>query len=309
MSHVQDPPRWLETDELPSELRSELSAYASEAPNVERRARMLEHLEQQLGFGGVPATELPGSVAQPALGGASGAGTGAAAGTLVKFKLVLSVLATAGAVLGAWALWSAVQSPSRTASLVHGDAVSSSAPFRALHPGVTRWASAELEPSPAEPAQGAPTLGAREPVLDVETPLAPAPLARRERKSRASVRPSTQPSAQPSTQAETSGADDLLSDEPAAGAAREPLSELTLLARARRSLLTSPERSLELAEQHARDFPTGTLCEEREVLAIESLLKLGRVALAKQRALLFERSFPSSAHRAHLARLIARPVR
>jgi hypothetical protein len=98
-------------------------------------------------------------------------------------------------------------------------------------------------------------------------------------------------------------------DDLPAGATSGPLSELTLLARARRSLLSSPERSLELAEQHAREFPAGTLCEEREVLAIESLLKLGRVDRAKQRALAFERSFPSSAHRAHLARLIARPAR
>jgi hypothetical protein len=81
-----------------------------------------------------------------------------------------------------------------------------------------------------------------------------------------------------------------------------------LLAHARRALLAQPERSLELTEQHAREFPNGTLCEEREVLAIESLLKLGLSDRARQRALLFEQRFPSSAHRAHLARLIARPA-
>jgi len=301
MSHVQNPPRWLETDELPPELRSELSAYVAEAPNVARRARMLESLEQQLGFAEVSAAELSGTIAKPALGGVTGAGAGAIAGSLVKLKLVLGLLATAGAALGTWAIWSSAQSaPTRTASF-GGDVVSSPAPFRAVRPDVTRWAFAEVVPALAEPASVLPTLESRTPNDGVEAQLAPAPVARRERKSTQSVRASAQ--------ADVPSQHDSSSDTPSVGVTTEPLSELTLLARARRSLLTSPVRSLELAEQHARDFPAGTLCEEREVLAIESLLKLGRVDLAKRRALVFERSFPSSAHRAHLARLIARPLR
>lgn len=84
------------------------------------------------------------------------------------------------------------------------------------------------------------------------------------------------------------------------------LAELTLLARARRALLVQPERALALAEQHARSHPSGTFREEREVLAIESLAKLGRMPEARQRVRVFEKEFPSSTHRAHLAQLVSR---
>lgn len=300
MSQLHNPPRWLETDELPPELRRDLSAYASDAPNVERRMRMLENLEQQLGLAEVAAVELGSTAVQPALGGATGAGVGAVAGTLVKLKLVLGLLTTAGVVLGVWSLWSSsLSAPARSAALVHGDAPPSSATFRAVQPQVTRWAVAEVEPTRAESSAVEPGAVVDQ-TADGEAALAPVPVARRERKGR--------PAVQPLLNVEASSPEVLLPDELPAAGASAPLSELTLLARARRSLLSAPERSLALAEQHAQAFPAGTLCEEREVLAIESLLKLGRIEHAKQRALAFERSFPSSAHRAHLARLIARPA-
>ncbi len=85
------------------------------------------------------------------------------------------------------------------------------------------------------------------------------------------------------------------------------LAELTMLARARRALLNDPARALELSEDHARHYPRGTFAEEREVLAIESLLKLGRAVEARAREHAFELSFPRSAQIAHLANLIAKP--
>jgi hypothetical protein len=85
------------------------------------------------------------------------------------------------------------------------------------------------------------------------------------------------------------------------------MSELTMLARARRALLNEPARALELAEEHAQTYPRGTFDEEREVLAIEALLKLGRRAEADARERAFEARFPRSAQIAHLARMIAKP--
>ncbi|HEX5660348.1 MAG TPA: hypothetical protein VFX59_24300 [Polyangiales bacterium] len=85
------------------------------------------------------------------------------------------------------------------------------------------------------------------------------------------------------------------------------LAELTMLARARRALLNDPARSLELSEEHARTYPHGTFDEEREVLAIQSLIKLGRRVEARARERAFELRFPRSAQIAHLAKLIANP--
>jgi RNA polymerase sigma-70 factor (ECF subfamily) len=87
----------------------------------------------------------------------------------------------------------------------------------------------------------------------------------------------------------------------------DALAELTLLARARRALLNDPQRALALCDEHSSSYPDGAFAEEREVLAIESLLKLARVESARTRALAFEVGFPRSAHLAHLAKLIAKP--
>ena len=55
--------------------------------------------------------------------------------------------------------------------------------------------------------------------------------------------------------------------------ASDPAAELALLMRARRVLLTTPLRTLELTEEHARDYPHGAFAEEREVLAIEAMVR------------------------------------
>jgi hypothetical protein len=84
-----------------------------------------------------------------------------------------------------------------------------------------------------------------------------------------------------------------------------PRDELALLARARRSLLSRPAEALALAEEHARDHPHGALEEEREVLAIEALQKLGRVGAARRRIGIFLRRFPKSSQRANLSAWLA----
>lgn len=77
-------------------------------------------------------------------------------------------------------------------------------------------------------------------------------------------------------------------------------SEAELLERARRLLGSNPSGALELAQQHRARFRGGVLAQEREVIAIEALRKLGRQAEADARAEAFERSFPNSAHRRKL---------
>lgn len=72
--------------------------------------------------------------------------------------------------------------------------------------------------------------------------------------------------------------------------------ELELLKRARRALTSTPERSLELASEHARTFGEGSFGQERELLAVEALVKLQRLDEARRRAARFAARYPGSAH-------------
>jgi hypothetical protein len=56
-----------------------------------------------------------------------------------------------------------------------------------------------------------------------------------------------------------------------------------------------PARALQRANEHAARFPRGVLVQEREVLAIQALRKLGRSAEADRRAQSFAKAFPGSA--------------
>jgi hypothetical protein len=73
--------------------------------------------------------------------------------------------------------------------------------------------------------------------------------------------------------------------------------ELNLLARAQNALSSDPAFALELTSEHVRTFPSGALAQEREVIAIDALLRLDQTAEASIRAATFHRRFPTSAHR------------
>jgi hypothetical protein len=72
--------------------------------------------------------------------------------------------------------------------------------------------------------------------------------------------------------------------------------EAEYLERARGSLGKSPALALALANQHRSRFPYGVLGQEREVIAIEALKRLGRGAEAERRASDFARRYPGSAY-------------
>jgi hypothetical protein len=76
--------------------------------------------------------------------------------------------------------------------------------------------------------------------------------------------------------------------------APNPPSEAELLEQARTALKSDPNRALERAREHARRFPRGVLVQEREVLAIQALRRLGRDAEADRRADAFAKAFPGS---------------
>lgn len=95
---------------------------------------------------------------------------------------------------------------------------------------------------------------------------------------------------------------------PAAGAGTQPrptapasgLPEDQLLEKARAALRGDPALALRLAREHQQRFSGGILTQEREVIAIDALRRLGRSAEADRRAERFEQRYPGSAHQRKL---------
>jgi hypothetical protein len=84
--------------------------------------------------------------------------------------------------------------------------------------------------------------------------------------------------------------------------------ETELLARAHDELLRgAPEKALAITAEHARAYPRGAFRQEREVIAIEALIALGRRDEARRRAASFEREYPTSSHRDRVERLVNGP--
>jgi hypothetical protein len=81
-------------------------------------------------------------------------------------------------------------------------------------------------------------------------------------------------------------------------------SELALLERAARSLAAAPAVALALTENHERLFPTGAMVEEREVIAVSALVRLGRPGEARARADLFSRQYSDSAYAIRIQRAL-----
>jgi hypothetical protein len=94
-----------------------------------------------------------------------------------------------------------------------------------------------------------------------------------------------------------------------AAAAVTPESELSLLKRAREASQANPAQALIITSQHAKLYPGGALEQEREVIAIDALLRLGKQAEAAQRAKQFQERYPGSAHARRLDALFARGSR
>jgi hypothetical protein len=86
----------------------------------------------------------------------------------------------------------------------------------------------------------------------------------------------------------------------------DPAAELGILTRARRLLASAPEQSLALTDAHRSHYPRGAFAEERELLAIEALVKLSRSAEAQTRGRAFLRVHPGSAH-SERVRLLLEP--
>ena len=87
---------------------------------------------------------------------------------------------------------------------------------------------------------------------------------------------------------------------PRAAIAPKP-NEAALLQKAQSALQRDPAEALALTRRHQASFPQGVLTQEREVIAIEALERLGRHDAAKKRASAFERRYRGSVHQPRLS--------
>jgi hypothetical protein len=175
------------------------------------------------------------------------------------------------------------------------------------------WDARRPPPPPAAPLPEATAVDTKARPIEVP-PTSPAPVhlpaAAAPARETAAPRPVQAPALAPSGAAPTGPEPD-----PAPVAAREgagapaPVedaeTEVHLLGRAQEAIRTSPAEALALAERHAARFPGGALAQEREVVAVEALIRLGRRGEAQARVARFVQAFPGSLHRSRLEALVA----
>jgi hypothetical protein len=82
--------------------------------------------------------------------------------------------------------------------------------------------------------------------------------------------------------------------------------EMLLLKRANEALALAPARALALADAHKRRFPDAVMDQERELIAVTALDRLGRFSEARRRAQDFLHAHPSSIYRAQMQAFIGR---
>lgn len=81
--------------------------------------------------------------------------------------------------------------------------------------------------------------------------------------------------------------------------------EAKLLERARALLESSPGQALAVLTDHERTFPDGSLGPEREVLAVDALVRLGRLGEAERRGRALTARFPGSLYEERLKRILS----
>ncbi|HJL18957.1 MAG TPA: hypothetical protein RMH99_25065, partial [Sandaracinaceae bacterium LLY-WYZ-13_1] len=192
-----------------------------------------------------------------------------AAGSSVAAKglgalLVAAAVATGGAVL--WDARSEDRAPRASPPAAETAGTAPEAARTAEDDALPTGADVPAEPPPVDP----------EPAI-AETEATPPPAAPRDEPAR-SVAEQTAPDAvEPEREV-------------------DPAAEAALVRRAQAALATEPARALSLAAEHRRRFGEGTLGQEREVVAIDALSRLGRDVEARRRAAAFRARWPGSAH-------------
>ncbi len=85
-------------------------------------------------------------------------------------------------------------------------------------------------------------------------------------------------------------------------------SELELLQRAQAALARDPVQALSITDEQARAYPSGELVQEREVIAVEALSRLGRKDEASSRARALVERFPRTPYSHRLEIAVGHPL-
>lgn len=201
------------------------------------------------------------SALAPQLGSSAGTGGAAVSAPKVTFRGARWLIAS-GVILGGVAIVAALRNPPASAPEPR-----SSAPV--AQPSDTQEPPAAVEAPVVESAEAQPP----------QAPLPEQSAGKADVKAAAGARVKAPP----------------VSSAPTGETATKP-SEATLLDAARNALHTDARRALALTAQHRELYPRGILAQEREVIAIEALRRLGQSEEAQKRNREFESSYPTTIH-------------
>jgi hypothetical protein len=247
---------------------------------------------------------LAGSLGYGAGAVSAGAGAGAVKGAAIGLgggatKIGVVAVLVLGAGAGATALATRDITKTQATAVTAPNAAGRTSPSSLqprLDPRVT--AAARSNPEPTSP----PTEGAAFAASPIANDTSPTAVSNA--KPSVGTTPkgvplaAASPVAEPPVAAEGVGANAAQPDHP------PPETEFSLLEQAQRALRTDPQRALGLADADEKRFPSGALAQERDVIAIEALVQLGRADEASARARRFFRAFPGSAHGPRIAALL-----
>lgn len=229
----------------------------------------IERMSSRLATAGVLPTPSSTPTAAPASGR-----------KLAYHKLgVVAIVVSAGLVLS----WRATQT--EVAPGTNASAAASPAPSSADGPA-TAQAARSAEAAPIRSTEVPKTAGVSVADLPAASPLA----------------------ASASASATRAGARTTGAGAPGENAAPQPPTELELVKRAQDALTSSPERALAIAREQARAYPSGEFVQEREVIEVEALSRLGRKDEARRRAVAFVQRFPQTPYTPRLELAVGRPL-
>ncbi len=278
---MSDEPTRLRLDpETDSELRATLEAARGDHRDDDR----IERLALRLGPLFLPPNGGGGGgggAGGPAVKAASVAKTATTFATVAKGIALVAVLGAAGTVVVIERREPASIDPAQAAT------TSQSPSPHEDTPSVTPTGPAE---PPSEPTSDS----VEEPVIEGDEPTDPRPHPRRDRviapEVETLVPPETNPAPPP---------------EPQVTSVEAVPPEPFLIRTAMVSLGRDPAAALAQADLHARHYPSGAMSDEREVIAIDALVRLGRRAEAEARATRFRGARPSSPSIRRIERILA----
>jgi len=260
---------------LPFELSQALKGAPGGPTELEQQA-LLQSLGATLGI----ALALPPLAANLSAAASTASAAKVSAGLAAQVSTAVSLATKPGV---SFLLWFA-------GGLTLGTALAATAMLSAQSPRPQVAVSNRPAPSAMLATRGTPAM--------VNAPAASASAALAEPELEAKV-PGSRPAPESAPRSPTR-------DKSAAQPAAETDSEFSLLRSAQQTLKADPLQALELCAAHTTRFPSGAMVQEREMIAIEALLRLGRVQQAEARASTFRRLFPGSAHAARLEHLLQR---